>query len=506
MGPIMRWAGIACLVGAVACGRSKGPGNITTPPPGSNGGGGSAGQTTPGLGGQAGVTEPGCGGGMAGVGGCARASGGAGGGRGGDSGAMGGSGVTLTCAGGAAGFHAVPLGRVGNAFTPSPSQTCHLAGLAYVSGQGMFSPVDGIAVADFNGDDRLDFALASGIGLDLFLESPDGLLAPYLRFPLCRGDGTNSRVFVGAADLNDDLAIDFVLYPDAYPDTERFGDVLLSDGQGGFNRVPFPVAPGRARALTDLNRDGSPDLVVVSDPAMTGSVESELKVLLSNGDGTFASPVSYSLIPSVLVDLNGDEAPDVLAVVADENVPGWKVTVGFNSGEGTFASMKDYLVRDPGGIPVDGAAVAAGDFNGDKRLDLAILAKHTDGEVSVSIVPNEGSSGFGSVVSYPIPGSPYIDSNPPSDLAAGDLNGDGKLDLAIVSSPPNVLINRGDGTFSPASPVATGDDRPCGASASYSFVLADVNGDGKDDFIWTFRRPGFVGGGYDLSALLSTSP
>ncbi|MGH9453582.1 MAG: choice-of-anchor D domain-containing protein, partial [Terriglobia bacterium] len=109
-------------------------------------------------------------------------------------------------------------------------------------------------------------------------------------------------------------------------------------------------------------------------------------------------------------------------------------------------------------------SIAAGDFNHDSNLDLAIA----DGE-GVSVLLGNGNGTFQKAVTYTGTGFPI-------SVAVADVDGDGNQDLAVVSSSSvAVLLGNGDGTFQPAITLTTG-------STDLSTVaVGDVNGDGKPD-------------------------
>ena len=134
----------------------------------------------------------------------------------------------------------------------------------------------------------------------------------------------------------------------------------------------------------------------------------------------------------------------------------------------------------------------AADFNGDGKPDLAVVALDAN-QVGpyVAVLFGNGNATFQNPVNY-ILNNAYGDT-----IAAGDLNGDGKHDLATAGNGINVLINNGDGTFRPANFYFYGGG---------SIALADFNGDGKPDLVsgsaillnngnGTFQRPVDYGAG-----------
>jgi VCBS repeat-containing protein len=127
-------------------------------------------------------------------------------------------------------------------------------------------------------------------------------------------------------------------------------------------------------------------------------------------------------------------------------------------------------------------AIAAGDFNGDGVLDLAIANQASN---TVSVLLGNGHGGFGPAVAYAVGSSP-------SSIAALDLNGDGKLDLVVTNTDSNTvsaLLGNGSGGFAAATNFAVG-------SQPVSVAAGDLNGDGRVDLVVADRASN------DVSVLL----
>ena len=122
-------------------------------------------------------------------------------------------------------------------------------------------------------------------------------------------------------------------------------------------------------------------------------------------------------------------------------------------------------------------SVAIGDLNGDGKLDLAVANFNSD---NVSVLLGNGDGTFQAAVNYPAGG---FASPSPFSVAIADLSGDGKLDLAVAdsgNSSVSVLLGHGDGTFAAASV------RPAGNTPS-SVAIGDLNGDGRPDLVTANR-------------------
>ena len=242
--------------------------------------------------------------------------------------------------------------------------------------------------------------------------------------------------------------------------------------------VPAPNSPlklpggGHDFVLAELNGDRKPDLLVCGGGSLT--------ILFGNGRGGFEPTTNAPIkLPHgagemVAGDFNRDGKIDWAGAHHDH----YDVMVMLGAGNGRFspAPGSPFVARAPGKRPHT-HGLAAGDVNGDGNLDL-VTANNEDNDMSVLL--GDGTGRFTRA-----PGSPFPAGRSPYPFALVDLNGDQKLDLAVPNSGPGVrtitvLLGDGAGAFRPApqSPFRADGD-------VLLVVAADVNGDRKPDLIAT---------------------
>jgi hypothetical protein len=269
-----------------------------------------------------------------------------------------------------------------------------------------------VAVGDLNGDSKPDLATASSERnrVSVLLNRGDGSFSAGRRYRAGRGASD-----VAIADLNGDGKPDLAV---VNPESKSVS-VLLNRGQGAFDpKVDYSVGTDYSSsvAIADIDGDGTLDLMMVA-----GGGSEAVSLLLGKGDGTFrrGRPIRVGEIQDVAIgDLNRDGRPDLVAVR-----DGCGLSVLLNRGDGSFPRSSRLTPRD---CP---SSVAIGDLDGDRRPDLVVTGSEPSFPPTASVFFNRGDGTFEAEGFYEI-GLDNADSGP---LAIGDLNGDGRADLASVS-------------------------------------------------------------------------
>jgi len=378
-------------------------------------------------------------------------------------------------------------------------------------GDGTFHPAvnygasvypSSIALADFNGDAKADLVVGNkGAGnsndgfASVLIGNGDGSFKPPVNYIA----GVNvSSVAVG--DFNGDGKTDFAVANYS----SNTVSILLGNGDGTFQKgVNYAGGTGPEQiAAVDWNGDGRTDLAIVGSCALFCGTT--VSLLLGEGPQATTTLVS-SLNPSALgqsVSLTATISPstasgsvtfyDGTAVLGTAALAGGEAVFtssllaagpraleahynGSFSNAGSLSPIVDQTVNTVPAVtfaPIvnysaggDADAVAVGDFNGDGKADLAVA----NGD-SVSILLGNGDGTFTAPVIYPA-------GFETTSIVVADFNGDGKQDLAL-SNGVAVLLGNGDGTFQPAVNYPN-------ATITGPAAVGDFNGDGKPDLVVT---------------------
>jgi hypothetical protein len=273
---------------------------------------------------------------------------------------------------------------------------------------------------------------------------------------------------VAAADLDRDGFGDLVV--------RNAGDgtasIYLGDGTGNFRKrgddLPIGLGASDIR-LDDLDQSGTVDLIVTNQS--TGDV----RILYNRGDATFPQESRYraGIGPYGVVDDGGTPIPMSLEETAGVAVGTFTqggvldlVTLnpGSNTlgvldglGDGAFANPRRIVTQQPAQV------IGVGDFDGDGVTDVALLEA---GQVAIAL--GDGHGGFKAPFNY----NTGLNS---TGLSVADVGHDGKLDLLIGNDFGDVLVllGNGEGTFRPFQ----------NAVRDAALAVADLDGDGHDDFI-----------------------
>ena len=379
-------------------------------------------------------------------------------------------------------------------------------------------PFSAVAAGDFANNGIRDLAVAGYSSVSVLTGNGDGTFQQAHTY----GTGGTNTASVAVGDLTGDGKLDIVTANDGYgydgayhyfPAVPGSVSVLMGNGDGTFQAplditLPDVVPPGSGPspqspvsvALGDMNHDGRLDAVVTAN---TTAGYGYVDVLVGHGDGTF-SVASTTLLgrnygqsvgQSVeLGDFSGDGNLDVATLMSPAN----DVAVLLGNGDGTLAAPTYFAT---GAAP---QSLAVGDVNGDGKLDLVTA---NDAGESVSVLLGNGNGTFHSPIDTALPGlapTGYSGVQPlplpqrPLALVMGDLNGDGKMDLAVTAtssysqytgsgyyggkyyatinkSSVNVLLGNGDGTFTAA------ETDPLDGTTPASITAGNFNGDNFPD-------------------------
>jgi Bacterial Ig-like domain (group 3)/FG-GAP-like repeat len=315
-----------------------------------------------------------------------------------------------------------------------------------------------VAVGDVNGDGVPDLIVAGlcticvrGL-VSVLLGNGDGTFQSAITY----GSGGVSPHSVAVADLNGDGKLDLIVanYFNTFSNaTSGAIGVLLGNGDGTFQTAVAYDTVGIGAtdvAVADLRGINKLDLVVSDYAYCPQYGQGCIVVLLGNGNGTFqpavavASGSGYSSV--VVADVNGDHVPDIVATTGSLPDGDGEVDVLIGNGNGTFQTAVAY---DAGGKQAESAVAA--DVNGDGKPDLIVANACTTGseycssDGVVDILLNSGNGIFQPPVTYSSNGSAISSDGDSSEfLAVADVNGDGKPDIVVPnfgSSTIGVLLN-----------------------------------------------------------------
>lgn len=260
---------------------------------------------------------------------------------------------------------------------------------------------------------------------------------------------------------------------------------LMNQGNGMFPATEDTSIDGVASPVltVDLTGNGLTDLVV-NQP-----FSSIIGVQLSNGDGTFASPVYYAPTPSdpnaqltaiASGDFNGDGKNDIAMITTDFSISSKvnstnTLTIFLNTGSGRLRQAATYAL-DPMPVNQNAPLLAAGELNGDHLTDLAVVYQSPTGDTIPFFATGGGAFRRGAA---------FLAGANPSAAAIGNLTTSGYGDIAIATKTGvAILLGSASGTFTRGGPVAYAYPVPQFGAGAH-LLLTDFDQDGKLDLAIT---------------------
>jgi len=221
----------------------------------------------------------------------------------------------------------------------------------------------------------------------------------------------------------------------------------------GMEGIPT-IGDPRYLVIDDYNEDGRAD--IAAGFADGGKVI----IFTGNVDGTFTEGTPYYLNMAIqaleAADVNGDGHVDLVTLL-DQYTPRYSIMLG--QGNGAFTVLEAVWPDR------EMELLLAAEMTGDGRQDLVVHS----GE-GIDIYPGNGDGTFGEPSTTPV-------ETAATDMESGDFDGDGDTDLALVgyySEDLQVLLNDGSGNLAPGFSALLGDWGHCVSAG-------DLDGDGVLD-------------------------
>ncbi|CAF1400696.1 unnamed protein product [Rotaria sordida] len=277
-----------------------------------------------------------------------------------------------------------------------------------------------VVVGDFDNDTRLDIVVANWDSNDVsvFLGNGNGSFENQTRYS---AGSYSQSVVVG--DFNNDARLDIVVANGGSNDVS----VLLGCDNIVFVKQIILVTGNDTRpqslVISDFNNDDLMDIGVVNSRAHN------IGIFLGNGDISFANQVTYSTDPNLspcslaVGDFNNDTLVDMVFASCESDSVG--IILGY--GNGSFGHVALYST----GSNSSRYSLAVVDINNDTVQDI-IVANHDNNNLGALL--GYGNGAFASIILFPLD----YGSNPFA-IVVGDFNNDRKLDIAVANNGTDSL-------------------------------------------------------------------
>jgi flagellin len=308
-------------------------------------------------------------------------------------------------------------------------------------------------------------SLSTSLGGNLGTQVGNGIITSGTSLSFTTGGVTSE---ISMIDLNGDGKLDMVHGGNSSINTGLY--VRMGNGDGTFgDSTGYQGYFNNRFVMADVNGDGHLDALGY------GNIGGNFSVTFGNGDGSFGAMSVFNPLDGATAkgitnfsvgDFNGDGRVDVAVVMADLTVGTNSMGIYYGNGNGTFNQGVSLNV----GVVGQFTQIAAGDFNND-GIDDIVLNNQTDGFISTLIGARTGISKSAEF---------RFSINASTDIVAGDFNGDGILDIAANYQDANTLfigLGNGNGTFGSVISIL-------GSDTDYtSLTVGDLNGDGNLDIV-----------------------
>jgi hypothetical protein len=347
-----------------------------------------------------------------------------------------------------------PLSEEMNVLVGSPESTSGFSPVTvFRFGQRLRNP----AVGDFNADGNPDIVVPDpgAVGVWVILGKGDGTFVNPSFLPV-----GSSPFAVAVADFDgrpgDDLAV-----------ADRQLNSVVLRLSSGTNPLEFSVGPALLSGdspeeivAVDLNRDGHADLAALNVGGQPAIGVLLWQAIGGGGLPVFARVASYEAgeRPQALTvtDLDGDGNEDLVLLNRPMGNPNNDLAAYLGRGNGSLDPLPSFALACPfaTGSACPSRGLAAGDFEQDGNVDLAVTMVDPRGPSSGDMFSVLRGRGDGSFASGPV----YAVAKDVMAIAAGDYSGDGLIDVA-VSSTRDVSVQ----AFINVSILASGGNSEAGA-------------------------------------------